>query len=151
MRRSSNQIDRSPDDLLRLPQFDERTVAIRWHHAWFDGPFDGTIRYEAKDYWFSFYCDTDEPRNPFYYLVYPLSAEELRAADEWSRVHEKFGAEWRPLANNPDTKALPSTEDLGQRWEAHRASLPDFTKREPIAWFSSGVNSLFYGVQIEPA
>lgn len=151
MTRPSNQNGLSPDDLLRFPRFDERAISMRWHHQWWDGPLDGMIEYGGEQYWFGFYCDTDEPRNPYYYLVYPLSAEEVGVAEEWSRIHKKFGEEWRPLANHPDTRMLPSTEALGQRWEAHRARLPDFTEREPVAWFSSGANPSFYGVQIEPA
>src|SRR5256885_10625382 len=122
MNRPSHRIDRSPDDLLKFQQFNERAVVIRWHHEWSDGPLDGTIEYQGVIYWFSFYCATDEPRNPYYYTVHPLSAEELSAADEWFRVHERFGDEWRPLANHPETKSLPSTEALGDRWEAHRAT-----------------------------
>ena len=41
MSRESNQIDRSPDDLLKYPRYDEREVIFRWRVDWWDGPING--------------------------------------------------------------------------------------------------------------
>jgi len=83
MTRESNQIDRSPDDLLKHPRFDENEVVYRWRKDWWDGPINGSISYQGRRYWFDFYCDTDEPGNPYYYLVFPLTDQEADLADAW--------------------------------------------------------------------
>ena len=148
MPRESNQPDRSPDDLLKYPCFDEREITYRWHKNWWDGPVNGSISYRGERYWFEFYCDTDEPNNPFYYLVYPLSKEEADSADDWSAKNERFRAEWMPLGDNPATKDTSTTAEIAARWKAHDASLPNYSDRLPIAWFASGSNSDFFGVQL---
>src|SRR4051812_16906388 len=73
------------------------------------------------------------------------SAEALWKFSPFGRFapkEERIG--WRTTKRSSDSSALFILE-------AHRACLQDFTKRKPIAWFSSGTNSTFYGVQIEPA
>jgi hypothetical protein len=148
MPRESNQIDRSLDDLLKYPRYDEREVAYRWRVDWWDGPMNGSVSYRGGRYWFEFYCDTDEPGNPYYYLVYPLSNEEADFADSWSAENERFRHEWMPLANDPATKDLPATADIAAKWKALEEHLPDYTRREPVAWFVSGANPDFYGIQV---
>jgi hypothetical protein len=77
--------------------------------------------------------------------------EEADLADRWSEVHEEIGDKWRLLANDPATEHSPELATLTEAWEQHRAALPDFTERPPIAWFLSGANPSFYGVQITQA
>src|SRR5262245_51470080 len=127
-------INRSPDDLLKYSRFDEREVVYRWRKDWWDGPLNGSIAYHGNRYWFDFYCDTDEPGNPYYYLVYPLTVEEADFADAWSTENERFRTEWIPLGNDQATKDLPSTKEIAAKWEAHAARLPNYANREPVAW-----------------
>jgi len=147
----SNQIDRSPEDLLKYSRFDEREVIYRWRKDWWDGPINGSISYRGRRYWFDFYCDRDEAGNPYYYLVYPLTDEEADFADSWSEENERFRADWMPLGNDPTTKDLPATTDIAARWKVHEMRLPSYSDREPVAWFVSGSNSSFYGVQLHKA
>ena len=147
----SNQEDRPLGGLQKYQHWDERHIKISWHHDWYDGPIDGVIVYQGGRYWFSFYCDTDAPGNPFYYLVYPLTVEEADSADAWSVKSEDYAKRWRPLANNPASRDLSSTKALGEEWKRHFETLPDFAKREAIAWFQSGANQSFYGIEIERA
>jgi len=147
----SNQQDRSPADLLRYPQFDERQIVFRWRKEWWDGPIDGSILYNGKRYWFYFYCDKEEPGNPFFYLVYPLTDIEADFADSWSAENEQFRKEWCPLANNPEAKESPELKQLTEKWKEHELRLPDYTKREAVAWFAGGANASFYAVQIHRA
>jgi hypothetical protein len=151
MPRESNQIDRSPDDLLKYPRYDEREVTYRWRVDWWDGPLNGSVSYRGRRYWFEFYCDTDEPNNPYYYLVYPLSDEEADFADAWYVENERFRSEWMPLGNNPTTKDSPAAAAIAAEWKAHEGRLPDYTGHKPVAWFVSGANDDFYGVQVEKA
>ena len=151
MPRESNQVNRSPDDLLKYPRFDERELVYRWRKDWWDGPMNGSILHRGCRYWFNFYCDTDEPGSPFYYLVFPLSEEEADFADSWSVQNERFRAEWGPLGNDPTTKDLATTKDIAARWKAHEIRLPNYSDRQPVAWFVSGSNSSFYGVQFDKA
>lgn len=151
MPRESNQIDRSPDDQLKYPQLDERRVHHRWSKEWWDGPLDGLVIYQGVRYWFSFYCDTDEPGNPYYYLAYPLTEAEADFANSWSAKNEQYRKEWIPLGNCPETKGSTAEREIAAQWKLHDAMLPDYTKREPVAWFVSGANASFYGVQIKPA
>jgi hypothetical protein len=144
----SNQINRSPDDLSSLPKFNEEEVVYRWHKDWWDGPINGSILYKDCRYWFNFYCDTDEPGNPYYYQVYPLNNDEANDADAWSVERERFRTEWMPLANNPATKNLPVTKDLAARWKSHEIQLPDFSGRQPVGWFMSGSNGSFHGIKM---
>ena len=151
MPRESNQIDRSPDDLVKYSRFDERDVVYRWRNDWWDGPMNGSIEYRGTRYWFEFYCDTDEPGNPYYYLVYPLTVEEADFADAWSAENERFRAQWMPLGNDEAMKELPSTKEIAAKWQAHASRLPHYPNREPVAWFISGVNPSFYGIQLQRA
>ena len=148
MPRESNQVNRSPADLLKYPRFDERKIAFRWSKDWWDGPINGSITYEGLFYWFDFYCDTEEPGNPYYYLAFPLSNQEAAAADSWSAENERLLLEWRPLGNDPQTRDLPSTQNIAAKWKEHEALLPNYSQREPVGWFVSGSNSSFYGVQL---
>jgi hypothetical protein len=77
-----------------------------------------------------------------------LSKEEADLADAWSAENERFRSEWMPLGNNRATKDLPTTADIAARWKAHEASLPNYSDRQPIAWFASGSNADFYGIQL---
>ena len=147
----SNQEGRPLTELAKYPCWDERRVEIRWHKEWWDGPTDGSILFENVRYWFSFWCDTDAPRNPYYYFVYPLSREEADLADEWAERNEEFSRKWVPLANDPKTKDSEELSAIGAEWTLHNAQLPDFTKREPVAWFCSGDSPSFYGVEITSA
>jgi hypothetical protein len=149
MPRESNQIDRSPDDLLKYPRFDEREIGYRWRVDWWDGPLNGSISYRGVRHWFEFYCDTDEPGNPYYYLVYPLSNEEADFADSWSAENERYRHEYVPLVNNTPAKDLRKAAEVAAKWKVHEELLPDYTAREPVAWFASGANSSFYGVQLQ--
>ncbi len=149
MPQESNQIDRSPGDLLKYSRFDEKEIICHWSKDWWDGPMNGLISYRGQRYWFEFYCDTHEPGNPYYYLVFPLTEKEANLADAWSDENERFRQEWMSLGNDPATKHMPSTREIEIRWHAHEHLLPNFTDREPGAWFTSGSNSSFYGVQLQ--
>ena len=140
--------DRSPADLLDYPRFDEREVIFRWRKEWYDGPINGAIFYQGARYWFDFYCDTDEPGNPYFYLVYPLTSEEADFADRWSTDNEGFRQAWGPLANDPTTKDLPQTKEITAKWKEHEKLLPNYSDRIPVAWFVSGANQDFYGVKV---
>jgi len=147
----SNQEDRPLSQLAKYPQIDERLVKICWHKDWWDGPVDGCIVYGGARYWFSFWCDTDAPRNPYYYFIYPLSDQESAIADAWSKKNEEFAKKWRPLANDPAMKDSEEVKAVGTKWRVHFETLPDFTQREPVGWFCSGSNSSFYAVEVKPA
>ncbi|WP_265593665.1 hypothetical protein [Verrucomicrobium sp. BvORR034] len=147
----SKQEGRPLSELTKYPQWNERLVEMRWHHEWWDGPMDGSVVYEGQRYWFSIWCDTDAPGNPYYYFAYPLSEEEADWADCWSEKNEAIGNKWRSIANDPARKQSPELPVLSAEWEKHRSSLPDFTQRPPIAWFCSGANSSFYGVELTQA
>jgi|GEM_PF-2969039 len=151
MPRESNQVNRSPDDLLKHPRFDEKEVVYRWRNDWWDGPINGSISYRGQRFWFDFYCDTEEPGNPLYYLVFPLTETEADFADAWSAENERFRTEWMPLGNDPATKDIPSTKEIAVRWKAHEGRLPNYSDRPPVAWFISGSNSSFYGIQVQRA
>jgi hypothetical protein len=150
MPRESNQVDRSPDDLLKYPRFDERQVVLRWAWEWWDGPVNGSISYRDDRYWFEFYCDTDEPGYPYYYLVYPLTVEEVDFADTWRAEYKRFQDQWVPLANDAVKRDLPSTKQLAAEWETHASKLPRYSDRQPVAWFETGSNPSFYGIQVQP-
>ena len=126
-------------------------MVYRWCVDWSDGPINGSISYRGDRYWFEFYCDTDEPGNPYYYLIYPLSKGEADFADAWSKENKRFGAEWTPLANDPMTRDLPATAELEAKWKVHRANLPNYSEGLPVAWFVSGSNPSFYGVEVHRA
>jgi hypothetical protein len=149
MPRESNQSDRSANDLLKYQRFDEKEVTYRWHKDWWDGPRNGSISYRGQRFWFDFYWDTDEPGSPYYYFVYPLTTEEADFADSWSAENERFRSEWMPLGNDPARRDLPSTKEVEVRWKAHESRLPNYSDRQPLAWFISGTNASFYGVQVE--
>jgi hypothetical protein len=151
MPRESNQVNKSPDALLKYPRFDEREITYRWRKDWWDGPMNGSIAYRGERFWFQFYCDTDEPGNPYYYLVYPLSTEEADFSDWWSAENERLRSEWMPLGNEPVKRDLPSTKEVEARWAAHDARFPNYSDRQPVAWFISGANADFYGVQLRKA
>ena len=144
----SNVEGRPLSELAKYQQWDEQRVKIRWHNEWWDGPMDGCILYEGVRYWFSFWCDTDAPGNPFHYLVYPMSPEEADLADAWAQRDQEFANKWRPLANDPKNKDSAEVKSIEAEWTEHRSLLPDFTKRSPVAWFCSGDNSRFYGVEL---
>jgi len=151
MSRESNQIDqidRSPDDLLKYPSFNGCDVVLRWSKDWWDGPLNGSISYEGTRYWFDFYCDTDEPRNPYYYLVYRLTEAEADFADRWSVENKRIGAIWGPLANDSELRKTPAFEAASAEWKAHIASFPNYSDREPVAWFDSRSNRAFYPIQV---
>lgn len=147
---NSDYSSRSPDDLRHLPHFDEREIKLRWHKDWWDGPETGTISFREQVYWFQTYCDSDEPPYPSYFLAYLLSAEETVLADSWSAEHERFRSAWTPLANDPKTHDSIQTKELTAKWKAHEERLPDYTNREPVAWFRTGSNASFYAVQLTP-
>jgi hypothetical protein len=144
MKRESNQIDRSPDDLHAYPHLDERAVVFRWHKGWFDGPLNGSISHEGTRYWFDFYCDTEEPGCPSYFRVFPLTEQEADFADAWSTENKRFQAEWQ----DQRTKDLAATEAVEVKWKEHEARLPSYSEREPVGWFIDGANSAFYGIQV---
>ena len=148
MKRESHQINRSPDDLLKYLRFDDREIVFRWSNEWWDGPLDGTISCEGSRYWFELYCATDEPGNPYYYLVYPLTNAEADFADHWSNENENFRTAWVPLGNDPTTKDLPETQEIAARWKEHEKLLPYYSERNPVGWFVSGSNPDFYGVHV---
>jgi len=112
---------------------------------------NGLISFRGHRFWFNFYCDTDEPGNPYCYLVYPLSTEEADFADSWSAENERLRSEWMPLGNDPAKRDLPSTKQVEARWKAHEASLPNYADRQPVAWFISGTHPDFYGMQVQKA
>jgi hypothetical protein len=151
MPRESNRLGHSPEDLLKYPHFDEKEVTYRWRKDWWDGPINGSISYRGQRFWFEFYCDTEEPGNPVYYLVFPLTEEEADFADAWSAENERVRREWMPLGNDPTTKDLSSTKEIEARWKAHEGHLPKYSDRQPVAWFISGLNSSFYGIQLQRA
>jgi hypothetical protein len=142
----SNQINRTPHDLLKHPRFDEKEVVYRWRKDWWDGPLNGLISYRGQRYWFDFYCETDEPGEPRYFLAFPLSEEEANFADAWSDENERHRDEWKRLAM---ISASPPSEETARRWESHDASLPDLSDRPPVGWFIDGQNSSFYAIQIQ--
>jgi hypothetical protein len=83
-----------------------------------------------------------------YYLVYPLSSEEAELADAWAKRNEEFSEKFGLLANDPQTKDSAEVQFIEAEWNRHRAPLPDFTIRPAVAWFCSGGNSSFYGVEL---
>lgn len=145
MEHEADEKERSPEDLLKYPCFDEKEVVYLWRKDWWDGPLNGTVFYRECRYWFDLYCENGRD---YYYLVFPLSREEGEVADAWHNELESLAKSWSALYEDPTTRRSAAIEAIADRIDAHHRRLPDFSTRSPVAWFVSGSNSSFYPIEV---
>jgi hypothetical protein len=126
---------RDESSLEGIPQVDEREITLLWSFERWDGPLNGIAEYRGRRIWFDFHHEDDEARH-YYYVIYELTAEQLREAELWRDTQGSWDNDLKQWIGRDAAKHDP--EWLG----------PTFSNVRPIGWFWDGSNPKFYGIEV---
>jgi len=122
-------------DLATLRQLDELEIRYLWHFDWWDGPLYGMAEYQGRRAWYDYHSDTEDDRH-YRYVLYPLTPEQVEAAELWHATQGRWDA--------------ATGQWVGRDPERHDESWagPDFSGVQPIGWFADGRNEDFYPIKV---